>query len=63
MIGLGEIAILGGVIILIFGASRIPKVGRSIGESIKEFKKGLRSEDEKEEDETSDTPAEKSGKE
>ncbi len=63
MIGLGEIAILGGVIILIFGASRIPKVGRSIGESIKEFKKGLHSEDEKEEDDTSDTPAEKSEKE
>lgn len=50
MLGLGEIAILGGVVILVFGASRIPKIGRSIGESIKEFKKGLNSEEEGETD-------------
>jgi sec-independent protein translocase protein TatA len=49
MLGLGEIAILGGIVVLVFGATRIPKIGRSIGESIKEFKKGLKSEEQEDE--------------
>jgi len=41
MIGVGEIVIVGGIIILIFGASRIPKLSRALGQSVKEFKKGV----------------------
>ncbi|ORC31232.1 hypothetical protein B4O97_17110 [Marispirochaeta aestuarii] len=42
MIGAGEAVILGGVFILIFGASQIPKVARSVGEGITELKKSIR---------------------
>jgi sec-independent protein translocase protein TatA len=43
MISLVEILVVGGAILLIFGSSKLPKLGRSIGESLVEFKKGLKS--------------------
>ena len=42
MIGFTEILIIGGLIVLVFGASQIPKIARSIGEGLKEFKKGIK---------------------
>jgi sec-independent protein translocase protein TatA len=42
MIGLGEALVIGGVVVAIFGASRIPKLARYFGEGLKEFKKALR---------------------
>lgn len=53
MFGLGttELLIIAGIILLIFGAKRLPEIGRGLGGAIKEFrnvKKGL-SLDEKEE--------------
>ena len=42
MIGIGEIAVIGGVLILIFGATQIPKIARSLGEGLKEFKKSVK---------------------
>jgi TatA/E family protein of Tat protein translocase len=30
------------IVLLIFGAKRIPEIGRSIGRGIQEFKKGMR---------------------
>lgn len=42
MIGLHEALIIGGVVVLIFGATRIPKIGRSLGEGLTEFKKAVR---------------------
>ncbi len=42
MIGTGEIIIIGGILVLIFGASRIPGIARSLGEGLKEFKKSIR---------------------
>lgn len=42
MIGVGEALIIGGVVVAIFGASRIPKLARYIGEGFKEFKKAFR---------------------
>jgi len=41
-IGPQEMFILFLVIILLFGAKRIPEIGRSIGKGIQEFKKGMR---------------------
>jgi len=35
-----EILIILGILILLFGANRIPKLARSVGESITEFNKG-----------------------
>ena len=36
-----EILIIVAIALLLFGAERIPKVAKSLGESIKEFKKGF----------------------
>jgi sec-independent protein translocase protein TatA len=34
-----EIAIVAGVFLLLFGPSQIPRMGKALGESIKEFRK------------------------
>jgi len=41
MIGSTEILIIGGVVVLLFGAAAIPKLAKSIGQAKKEFQKGL----------------------
>ena len=40
-IGAPELAIIFAIVVLLFGASRLPKLGKSMGESIKGFKSGL----------------------
>ncbi|MBI3742923.1 MAG: twin-arginine translocase TatA/TatE family subunit [Chloroflexi bacterium] len=40
-IGLPEILIILFIVLLIFGANKLPQLGRSLGSSIGEFKKGL----------------------
>ena len=42
MLGIDEIFIIGGVLVVIFGASQIPKIARSVGEGLKEFKISLK---------------------
>lgn len=37
-----ELAIIAGVIVLLFGVNKLPKLGGAIGESIKNFKKGVK---------------------
>ena len=37
-LGIPELLIILGIIILIFGASRLPEIGRGIGKGIKNFK-------------------------
>ncbi len=49
MIGSIEILIIIGVVVLLFGASAIPKIARSLGRAKKEFKKGLTEEPEEDE--------------
>ena len=41
-LGAQEIGIVALVVILLFGARKIPELGRSLGEGIKEFKKSTR---------------------
>ena len=43
-IGLPEIAIIAVVIFFLFGAQRLPKLGRSLGQGISSFKRGLNEE-------------------
>lgn len=40
MIGTTEILVISGVIVLLFGASALPKFARSIGKARSEFQKG-----------------------
>ena len=44
-LGFTEIAILLLILVLFFGAKRIPEIGASIGKGIKEFKRGLKSDE------------------
>lgn len=53
-----EIAIIVGVILLLFGASKIPTLMRGLGSGINEFKKGLK-EGEKEAPAPAPTPEKK----
>jgi sec-independent protein translocase protein TatA len=59
-LGAPELIIIALVILLLFGATRLPKLGKSMGQSIKGFKDGLNdgSEDDEIVDVKRDTTAE-----
>lgn len=40
-LGWTEILLIGGIALLLFGPSKLPNLGRSLGESIRGFKKAL----------------------
>lgn len=42
-LGMGEILVLLVLTLLLFGAKRLPEIGRSAGSAIREFKKGFES--------------------
>jgi sec-independent protein translocase protein TatA len=50
-IGLPELLVIFLIVVIIFGASKLPQLGRGLGEGIQNFKKGLKNEDEKISDE------------
>jgi sec-independent protein translocase protein TatA len=43
-IGLPELMIILFIVIIIFGANRLPQLGRGIGSAIKNFKDGMKDE-------------------
>jgi sec-independent protein translocase protein TatA len=45
-LGMGEILLILLIVVLIFGTSRIPELGRGLGEGIKNFKKAIKGEEE-----------------
>ncbi|MCD6521276.1 twin-arginine translocase TatA/TatE family subunit [Candidatus Calescamantes bacterium] len=55
-IGWSELIIIFLVVLLLFGAKRLPEVGKALGKAIREFKKGLQGvkEEPKESDEKED---------
>jgi sec-independent protein translocase protein TatA len=48
-----ELLMIALLIVLLFGASRLPEIGKGLGSGIRKFKSGLRDEDD--EDETTKT--------
>ncbi len=46
-LGLPEMLIILAIVILIFGANRLPELGRGIGAGIKNFKAGFKDDDKK----------------
>jgi sec-independent protein translocase protein TatA len=43
-LGLPELAIILVIVIIIFGANRLPQLGRGIGSAIRNFKEGIKDE-------------------
>ena len=54
-IGTWEWAIIAGIAVLLFGSTKLPKLARSLGQSVTEFKKGIKT-DEDEEGEAKSLP-------
>ena len=48
-IGVQELLIIFGIAIVIFGPSKLPQIGAGLGKAIRDFKKGVSSNDESEE--------------
>lgn len=47
-LGFGEMLLILLIVVLIFGTSRIPELGRGLGEGIRNFKKAIKGEEENE---------------
>lgn len=47
-LGVPELIIIFLIIVLLFGGSRLPQIGRGLGEGIRNFRKGMHSGDEPE---------------
>lgn len=52
-IGTGEIVVIVAVVILLFGATKLPQLARSLGASAREFRKGVEEGANSEDEETS----------
>ncbi len=57
MPGISEWLIIGFVVVLLFGTTKLPKLGGAIGESIRNFKKGIK-DNSVDEEETKSLPKE-----
>ena len=65
MFGLGvtELIIILVIVLIIFGAGKLPKIAKAIGEGIKEFKKATKEKESKEEkEEKKEEPPQGTGK-
>lgn len=49
-IGMQELIVILLICLLVFGANRLPEIGRALGKTISEFKKGLKEESDKDAD-------------
>ena len=57
-IGIWELLIVLAIALLIFGPKALPKLGKAMGKTIGNFKKGLNEDDEAAEEKAADTKAE-----
>ncbi len=56
-IGMGELIIIFLIILILFGARRLPEIGNAIGRAIKEFKKASKDIEDPAKDDTPDPKA------
>jgi len=63
-LGVTELIIILVIVLIIFGAGKLPKIAKSIGEGIKEFKKATKEKESKEEtkEEKKEEPPQGTGK-
>ena len=54
-LGLPELMVIFLVLLIVFGAKRIPEIGSSLGRAVREFKQGLAGESQAEENERRST--------
>ncbi len=47
MLGLPDLLIVGGIALLVFGPKRLPELAKALGSGIRDFKKALEGEEEK----------------
>lgn len=47
-LGFGELILIFAVLLLVFGAKRLPEIGGALGKGIRDFKRGINSLDESE---------------
>jgi sec-independent protein translocase protein TatA len=47
-LGMPELLVILGIIVLIFGASKLPQLGKGLGEGIRNFKSGIKSDADRE---------------
>lgn len=47
MIGMTEILVILVIILLLFGPKKLPELARAIGKSVREYRKGMNSDNEK----------------
>jgi sec-independent protein translocase protein TatA len=40
-LGIGELLFIFGIILILFGPAKLPQLGKSLGEAIKNFKSGM----------------------
>lgn len=52
-----ELLIIFAALLLLFGATRLPQLGKSLGASIRNFKKGISTEEEEEEEPVAENKA------
>lgn len=45
-LGMGELVVILLIVVVLFGASRLPQLGKGLGEGIRSFKKSFAGEDE-----------------
>ncbi len=60
-LGMWELVVIFGIVFLIFGATRIPEIAKSLGSAIKEFKKASKEISSDEEEVTKSDSGKKKG--
>ncbi len=59
--GIWELLLVLLIVLLVFGATRLPQIGEALGKAIKNFRKGFSGDDEKKKDQLSSSGSDKSG--